>query len=122
MGAAATKSTLSDSTVAKHTRRQCAAKSELQVVNHHDQVQSLTPTLPVRLSIPQLNLPESLSNVVTKYHADYFRCEDGESASAVRCCMEREWSDVVKTGQKVKMKFNYICDCCWSSFCVQAGR
>ena len=88
--AAATKSILSDSPVAKHTRRQCAAKSELQVVNRHDQVQSLTPTLPVRLSIPQLNLPESLSNVVTKYHADYFRCEDGESASAVRNCMERE--------------------------------
>ena len=62
-------STLSDSPVAEHTRRQCAAKSELQVVNHHDQVQSLMPTLPVRLSIPQLNLPESLSNVVTKYHA-----------------------------------------------------
>ena len=36
--------------------------------------------------------------------------------------MEREWSDVDKTGQKVKMKFNYICDCCLSSFCVQAGR
>ena len=105
MGAAETKSTLSDSPVAKHTRRQCAAKSELQVVSHHDQVQSLTPTLPVRLSIPQPNLPESLSNVVTKYHAGYFRCEDGESASAVRSCMEREWSDVVKTGQKVKMKF-----------------
>ena len=55
LGAAAAKYILSDSPVAKHTRRQCAAKSELQVVNHHDQVQSLTPTLPVRLSIPQLN-------------------------------------------------------------------
>ena len=43
--------------------------------------------------------------LLSSYHADYFRCEDGESASAVRSCMEREWSDVVKTGQKVKMKF-----------------
>ena len=58
-----------------------------------------------RIAIPQLNLPESLSNVVTKYHADYFRCEDGESASAVSRCMEHEWSDAVETGQKVKMKF-----------------
>ena len=66
---------------------------------------STDPAFPVRLSIPQLNLPVSLSNVVTKYHADYFRCEDGELASAVRSCMVHEWSDVVKSGQKVKMKF-----------------
>ena len=43
--------------------------------------------------------------IVTKYHADYFRCEDGESASAVRSCMVHVWSDVVKSGQKVKIKF-----------------
>ena len=101
---AVAKSIPSYSPIAKHTRRQCAAKSELQIDNH-DEIQSFTPAFPVRLSIPQLNLPVSLSNVVTKYHADYFRCEDGESASAVRSCMEHEWSDVVKSGQKVKMKF-----------------
>ena len=31
------------------------------------------------------------------------RCEDGESASIIRTCMELEWSSV-KTGQKVKVK------------------
>ena len=65
----AAKSNPSDSPVAKHTRSQCAAKSDLQVVNPHDQVQSLTSDCPARPSFPQLNLPESLSNVVTKYHA-----------------------------------------------------
>ena len=33
-----------------------------------------------------------------------FRCEDGESASVVKTCLEREWSNVVKAGQKVKVK------------------
>ena len=62
---AVAKSIPSYSPIAKHTRRQCAAKSELQIDNH-DEIQSLTPAFPVGLSIPQLNLPVSLSNVVTK--------------------------------------------------------
>ena len=39
-------------------RRQCAVNSNLQIVNPHDEAQSLTPDFPVPLSIPQLNLPE----------------------------------------------------------------
>ena len=34
-----------------------------------------------------------------------FDVKTGSHASAVRSCMEHEWFDVVKSGQKVKMKF-----------------
>ena len=45
------------------------------------------PSLSCRpLTLPPLNLPGGVS----KYHSDYFRCEDGESASIIRTCMEQD--------------------------------
>ena len=60
-----------------------------------------SPTRP--LPLPPLNLPETLPNV-SRYHTDYFRCNDGESASIVKTCMERDWCSVVQAGQVVKVK------------------
>ena len=57
----------------------------------HCKVQSPTPPRP--FSLPLFNLPETLSNV-SRYHADYFRCEDGESANVVKTRMECEWCNV----------------------------
>ena len=62
---------------------------------------SPSPTRPIPL--PPLNLPETLPNV-SRYHTDYFRCNDGESASIVKTCMERDWCSVVQAGQVVKVK------------------
>ena len=55
-----------------------------------------SPTKP--LALPPLNLPETLHNV-SRYHTDYFRCNDGESASIVKTCMERDWCGVVQARQ-----------------------
>ena len=63
--------------------------------------QSPSPTRP--LALPPLNLPETLPNV-SRYHTDYFRCNDGESASIVKTRMERDWCSVVQVGQVVKVK------------------
>ena len=62
---------------------------------------SPSPTRP--LPLPPLNLPDTLPNV-SRYHTDYFRCNDGESASIVKTCMERDRCSVVEAGQVVKVK------------------
>ena len=49
-----------------------------------------------------LQLLEDLSNV-TKHYVDFVRCEDVDSANAVKC-MEQQWSTLVQPGRKVKVK------------------
>ena len=49
-----------------------------------------------------LKLPETLS--VTKHHVDFVRCEDVDTANAVKKCMEQQWSTLVKPGRAVKVK------------------
>ena len=49
-----------------------------------------------------LKLPETLS--VTKHHVDFVRCEDVDTANAVKKCMEQQWSILVKPGRAVKVK------------------
>ena len=50
-----------------------------------------------------LQLPKDLC--VTQHHVDYVRCEEFETATVVRGCMEQQWSNTVRSGQKVKVKF-----------------
>ena len=40
-----------------------------------------------------LKLPETLS--VTKHHVEFVRCEDVDTANAVKKCMEQQWSTEV---------------------------
>ena len=84
------------SPIANQTRKQCAALKQHRATCDSE----LVPT-PLHLS--EITLSEAIPNV-TKYNADYFRCEDGESANIVRSSMERQWSDVIMIGQKVKVK------------------
>lgn len=49
-----------------------------------------------------LKLPETLS--VTKHHVDFVKCDDVDTANAVKKCMEQQWSTLVKPGSVVKVK------------------
>ena len=87
---------LLSSPIANRTRKQCAALKQHRATCDSELV-------PTPLPLSEITLPEAIPNV-TKYHADYFRCEDVESANIVRSSMERQWSDVIIIGQKVKVK------------------
>ena len=84
------------SPIANRTRKQCAALKQHRATCDSELV-------PTPLPLSEITLPEAIRNV-TKYHADYFRCDDGESANIVSSSMERQWSDVIMIGQKVKVK------------------
>lgn len=51
-----------------------------------------------------LHLPDDLH--VTQHHVDYVRCEELDTATAVRDCMEQQWSHLFCHGRKVKVKLN----------------
>ena len=42
-----------------------------------------------------LKLSEDLSAGATKYHEDFVKCEDIQSANIIRDCMKRLWSQVI---------------------------
>ena len=41
---------------------------------------------------------------VTKHHVDFVKCDDVDTANAVKKCMEQQWSTLVKPGRVVKVK------------------
>ena len=49
-----------------------------------------------------LKLPDTPS--VTKHHVDFVRCEDVDTANAVKKWIEQQWSTLVKPGRAVKVK------------------
>ena len=53
--------------------------------------------------LPELHLPVSLQNV-TKYHEDFVKCEDQDTANKVMESMQHQWSELAKPGRKVKVK------------------
>ncbi len=53
--------------------------------------------------IPALKLPGHLKGI-TKHHEDFVRCEDIETADAVREAMKVQWSGLVFPGWKVIVK------------------
>ena len=59
------------SPIANRTRKQCATLKQHRATCDCELV-------PTPLPLSEITLPEAIHNV-TKYHADYFRCEDGES-------------------------------------------
>ena len=51
-----------------------------------------------------LQVPESLPSVL-QHHIDFIVCGDYETANKIKECMACQWSNIVKPGRKVKVKF-----------------
>ena len=64
------------------------------------------PAISCKTSAPLvhvLHLPEDLQGD-TKHYVDFVKCDDADTANRVRDCMQIQWSNLVKPGQKVKVK------------------
>ena len=61
------------------------------------------PVVTFKTSAPLvLHLPGDLPGV-TKHHADFMKYDDSDTANTVRDCIQIQWSNLVKPGQKIKI-------------------
>ncbi len=60
-------------------------------------VNSFTTSAPLVLELP--DLPG-----ITRHYVDFVKCDDVDTANRIKDSMQQQWSDLVKPGQKVKVK------------------
>ena len=107
---------VNESPVANHTRSRVNVQVNDIMTSSVDPKPVVTAVEPVRdesdsqpvvnfkTSAPLvLHLPGDLPGV-TKHHADFVKCDDSDTANRVRDCMQIQWSNLVKPGQKIKVK------------------